>query len=352
MQIDLFMEFASPPFAEGGVADVIENGLALARAADAAGFSAVWLAEHHFLGDYSNAAAPDMLLAAIARETSRIGLGFGIVPLTLHDPVRIAERLATLDLLSNGRVLWGVGRGVTTTELDAFGVDPSESRAVFQRRYDELRTLLVTGEALRGGKRLALRPRPSPRLREGWLACVSPDSIELAAKLSLHAMTGPFKPWPFVKSDLARYRRLRPDGRTSFTLAVYCEDDHQAARRRAAPGLIWAYRQIMEISRPMLSRQLAGYEHYRKLGWLTPLLDKVLSIGTLEALGLAVVGDPDHVRRRLAALQASGLDRVSLVIGGGDLSAMESLRCVDLLANHALPGLTAESAIRTEAAPA
>jgi len=104
MDIDIFLEFASPPAAGRGVADVYADGLALARDADAAGLGAVWVAEHHFLGDYSNAAAPDMLLAAMARETRRIRLGFAVVPLTLHDPVRVAERLATLDLLSGGTV--------------------------------------------------------------------------------------------------------------------------------------------------------------------------------------------------------------------------------------------------------
>jgi alkanesulfonate monooxygenase SsuD/methylene tetrahydromethanopterin reductase-like flavin-dependent oxidoreductase (luciferase family) len=352
MQTDLFMEFASPPFAKGGVARAFEDGLALARAADKAGLGAVWLAEHHFLGDYSNAAAPDMLLAAMARETSRIGLGFAIIPLTLQDPVRVAERLATLDLLSKGRVMWGVGRGVTTTELDAFGIDPAQSRDVFLQRYAALRAILATGIAERGGKRLELRPPPAARLRDGWLACVSPHSIALAAELGLHAMTGPFKPWPLVKSDLARYRQLRPGGQTSFTLAVYCEADHAAARRRAAPGLVWAYRQILAISRPMLSRQLAGYEAYRRLGWLAPLLNKILSIATLEALGLAVVGDPAHVRKRLAALQDSGLDRVSLVIGGGDLEAAETIRCVELLAEQVLPALASETPAIIAAMPA
>ena len=117
MKVDLFMEFPSPPGHDRGAEDALHDGIAIARAAESAGIDAVWLAEHHFLGDYCNLAAPDMLLAAIARETSRLKLGFGVVPLPIHDPVRVAERLATLDILSAGRVLWGVGRGVTVTEL-------------------------------------------------------------------------------------------------------------------------------------------------------------------------------------------------------------------------------------------
>ena len=105
MKVDLFMEFPSPPGHDRRAEGALHDGIAIARAAEAAGIDAVWLAEHHFLGDYCNLAAPDMLLAAIARETSRLQLGFGILPLPIHDPVRIAERLATLDILSAGRVL-------------------------------------------------------------------------------------------------------------------------------------------------------------------------------------------------------------------------------------------------------
>ncbi|MDH3593885.1 MAG: LLM class flavin-dependent oxidoreductase [Rhodospirillales bacterium] len=357
MKIDLFMEFPSPPDAELTLSGVIEDGLGLVRAADALGFDAVWLAEHHFLGDYCNAAAPDMLLAAMARETKRIGLGFGIVPLPIHDPVRVAERLATLDILSDGRVHWGVGRGVTVTELEGFGVDPADSRDVFRRRFTELGDILRTGQFTRDGERYELRPPPGPRLGTGWLAAVSPESFELAAELGLNAMTGPFKPWPFVKEDLKRYRRLAArspapsGGATSFTLAVYCAEDHEAARARAEPGLLWIYRKILEVSRPLLAARTAGYEHYRKLGRLASLFDDVLTLRVLEAMGLAAVGNPEHVAKRLASLQASGLDRVNLMIGGGDLSAGESVDCLQLLAERVLPAVES-GADAAEAAPA
>jgi alkanesulfonate monooxygenase SsuD/methylene tetrahydromethanopterin reductase-like flavin-dependent oxidoreductase (luciferase family) len=358
MKIDLFMEFASPPATNRNLCRVMEDGIELARAADDLGFDAVWLAEHHFLGDYCNSAAPDLLLAAMARETRRIKLGLGIIPLPIHDPVRIAERLATLDILSAGRVLWGVGRGVTVTELRGFGVDPAESRKIFRRRFAELEQTLRTGEFTRGDSRYELRPPPGPGLGTGWLASVSPESFDLAAELGLNVMTGPFKPWPLVKADLRRYRGLvagSPDsagGDTSFTLAVYCEDDPKAARARAEPGLLWAYRKIIDISRPLLAGQVSSYESYRKLGWLVPLLDKVLSLSVLESMGLAAVGTPEQVARRLAALQASGLDRVSLVIGGGDLRADETLNCLRLLAERVLPALEADAAAGKELARA
>ena len=171
-------------------------------------------------------------------------------------------------------------------------------------------------------------------------------------------MAGPFKPWPFVKADLERYRRAAPrgdesrTGLTSFTLAAYCENDHKAARRRAKAGLLWAYRKIMEVSAPLLAKQVEGYEHYRTLGLLAPSVDRVLTLPLLEGMGLAAVGSPEHVLQRLASLRKSGLDRVSLVIGGGDLGAGEIVDCLHLLADRVLPELAAEPAPPVVAEPA
>lgn len=344
MHLDLFMELASPPGSTHPASQVFEHALAVARAADRLGFDALWLAEHHFLGDYSNSSAPDVVLAAMARETRRIRLGLGVVPLPLHDPLRVAERLATLDALSGGRVLWGIGRGVTLTELEAFGVAPAESRALMRERHDLLVEMLRTGTFTRGEIEHAIRPVPRPELARGWLAAVSPESFDLAAELGLDVMTGPFKPWPLVHADLRRYRRLAPHGRASFALAVYCEPDHHAARRRAEKGILWAYRRIMDITRPLLARQLEGYEHYRRLGRLAPLLDRVLSLGVLERLGLAAVGDPGHVTARLSRLAGSGLDRVSLIVGGGDLDTPAVVACLELIAAEVRPAIAGVTA--------
>lgn len=352
MEIDLFCELAAPPDENRSPGQIYHDFLSLARAADDLGYGALWLPEHHFLGDYSTSAAPDMLLAAAARETSRIKLGFAILPLPISDPIRIAERLTTLDALSGGRVLWGVGRGVTTTELEGFGQQPADSRSVFLGRFRELSALLEKGAFSRGDQTFALSPLPPQRLTHGWMAAVSPESFDLAAELGLDVMTGPFKPWPMVERDLARYRKLRPQGQTSFTLACYCDADHKTARNRAKDGLVWAYRRIFQVAQGVLKKQVAGYEDYRKLGWMVPVLDKVLSLGVLEKLGLAAVGDVDHVAERLLRLQATGLDRVSLIVGGGDLSVAEQIACLERIAVSVMPRLSAMPQSQPKLVPA
>ncbi|WNJ98951.1 LLM class flavin-dependent oxidoreductase [Thalassospiraceae bacterium LMO-JJ14] len=331
MKLDLFLELASPPWISKTPADVIRDTVEIAVAAEAAGMDTLWLPEHHFLEGYSNAAAPDMLLAAVSQATKRINLGFAIIPLPLHDPVRVAERLATLDALAPGRVRWGVGRGVTVTELAGFGINPAESREIFEAKFAQLQDILSTGHAERDAQRLPIYPPVPGGLDQGWIAAVSPETFTFAAQQGLNVMTGPFKPWAFVNADLARYRKACAGGQTSFTLSVYCEQDHKAARERARRGIVWVYRRLFEIAKPMLSKQVEGYEHYRQLGWTVPLLDKMLSIAVLERLGLAAVGDPEHVTARLSALETAGLDRVSLVCGGGDLLPDEVARSLKLL---------------------
>ncbi len=331
MKLDLFLELASPPWLSKTPAEVIRDAVEIAVAAEAAGCDTLWLPEHHFLEGYSNAAAPDMVLAAVSQATDRIKLGFAIIPLPLHDPVRVVERLVTLDALAPGRVRWGVGRGVTVTELAGFGIDPARSREIFEAKFAQFQDILKMGHAVRDGQNFLVRPPVPVGLDRGWIAAVSPETFTFAAQHGLDVMTGPFKPWAFVNADLSRYRSLYADGQTSFTLSVYCEQDHKAARERARRGIVWVYRRLFEIAKPMLSKQVEGYEHYRQLGWTVPLLDKMLSISALELLGLAAIGDPDHVSDRLATLEAAGLDRVSLVCGGGDLHPDEVARSLTLL---------------------
>ena len=340
MKLDLFLDFASPAGERRSPAALIDDWLAVVRAADGLGFDGVWVAEHHFLDHHMGAASPELLVAAMARETSRIKLGLGIVPLPLHQPVRVAERLAMLDLLAGGRVMWGAGRGSAAVELAGFGVAVEDSRRLMGERLAAVRDMLRLGWFEQGGARFRLRPRPRPGLADQlWLAGVGPESFRMAAAMGLDVLTGPFKPWPLVQADLAGYRRACPFGHTSFALAVHCHRDGQRARRRAGPGLLWSCRRLFAHAGPLLRRQVAGYEHYRQAGWVAEALDKTLTLGLLEDMGLAAVGDPGHVGDRLAALAADGLDRAGLIPGGGDLGRDEMIASLELIADEVMPRL-------------
>src|ERR1044071_7628979 len=132
MKISLFYEFPLPrPWSDDDEHQLFQHGLDEVEAADRAGFSTVWLTEHHFLGEYCPSPAPEMFLAAASQRTKDIRLGFGVMhlPPPINHPARIAERVATLDHLSNGRVEFGTGEGSSVAELGGFNIDPADKRA-------------------------------------------------------------------------------------------------------------------------------------------------------------------------------------------------------------------------------
>jgi len=136
MRFGIFFELSVPrPFTPGVEAQVYLNALEQARVADELGFDSVWCVEHHFLEEYSHCSAPEVMLAAIAAQTSRIRIGHGAVVCVpeMNHPIRIAERCAALDILSGGRLEVGTARSGTWTELGGFAADPDLTK----KHWDE-----------------------------------------------------------------------------------------------------------------------------------------------------------------------------------------------------------------------
>src|SRR6187401_3744742 len=124
MKFGIFYELQLPrPWDGDAEHDLIQNALGQIELADQLGFDHAWEVEHHFLEEYSHSSAPEVFLAAASQRTRRIRLGHGIVlmPPGYNHPARVAERLATLDLVSNGRVDWGTGESASRAELEGFG---------------------------------------------------------------------------------------------------------------------------------------------------------------------------------------------------------------------------------------
>src|ERR1043165_3725571 len=135
MQFALFYEIpVARPWSPDSEHVAYKNTLAQAIAGEQAGFHAFWTVEHHFLEEYSHCSNPEVLYGAIAARTTRMRLGYGVrlMPKPYNHPVRTAESVAVLDLLSDGRVDMGTGRSATRTELEGFGVEPKETREMWQ----------------------------------------------------------------------------------------------------------------------------------------------------------------------------------------------------------------------------
>src|SRR5207249_7920941 len=133
MEFGIFYEHQLPrPWTEDAEERLLRDALDQVELADRLGVGYAWEVEHHFLEEYSHSPAPEVFLAAASQRTKRIRLAYGIMQLTTNHPARCAERIAALDLLSNGRVEFGTGESASITELEPFGVAFEEKRAIWE----------------------------------------------------------------------------------------------------------------------------------------------------------------------------------------------------------------------------
>src|SRR5260370_38953475 len=154
MKFGLFYEHQLPqPWSEDSELRLYQQALDQVELADRLGVDHVWEVEHHFLEEYSPSSAPEVFLAACSQRTKRIRLGHGLtlMPPKYNHPARGAERIATLDLVSDGRVEFGSGESAALMELGGFnlGFDPVEERPAMQECCRQCTRLVGTGPYLR-----------------------------------------------------------------------------------------------------------------------------------------------------------------------------------------------------------
>lgn len=209
MRFGLFYEHQLPrPWGDGAEERLLNDALEQVELADRVGFHTVWEVEHHFLEEYSHSSAPEVFLAAASQRTQSIRLGHGIVqlPPAVNHAARIAERVATLDLLSGGRVEFGTGEGSSQVELGGFGVPREEKRSQWEEALDAVTRMFVEepfagydGRWLRMPQRNVVpkpKQRPHPPL---WVACSRRETILLAAGKGLGALS-----FSFIEPEAAR----------------------------------------------------------------------------------------------------------------------------------------------------
>jgi alkanesulfonate monooxygenase SsuD/methylene tetrahydromethanopterin reductase-like flavin-dependent oxidoreductase (luciferase family) len=213
MDVGMMMIFAAYGWQDIRDDQVWDEELRLARQAADLGFNVLWSAEHHFF-DYSFCPDNLQLMTYLAGICPDIDLGTAAVILPWHDPLRVAEQAAVLDLLCKGRLRLGLGRGLARREFAAFRGTMNESR----ERFDEAAPMIV--EALRSGfmegngkyyqqPRIELRPRPKYSFDNRIYAVASSeDSVEAAARLGAHMVMFSDRPWPMRLPAIQRNREL------------------------------------------------------------------------------------------------------------------------------------------------
>ena len=196
MRFSLIFEAQTVDASPRGERQVFDELVDQAVLAESLGFDVVWCVEHTSLTHYAHMSAPETFLAFIAGKTTRIGIGHGVVCLmpNMNHPIKVAERIATLDLLSKGRVHFGVGKGGSQQEAGAYGYDLKALQPLIDEAMYLIPKMFVQDEVEATGEHIKIPPRPiHPKPFQSphppmYLACTNPDTLVRAGKRGLGAL--------------------------------------------------------------------------------------------------------------------------------------------------------------------
>jgi alkanesulfonate monooxygenase SsuD/methylene tetrahydromethanopterin reductase-like flavin-dependent oxidoreductase (luciferase family) len=313
--------------------------------ADRLGFDTLWLAEVHFTPRFSVMPAPLLQLAAIAERTTRLRLGIAVNLLPLHHPVRLAEEIATLDVLSGGRVNFGAGRGAFPSNYHGYGVDMMTSRERFQEMLTFIKRAWTEDRlSFRGrfyevdGVEVIPKPvqRPYPPFR---LAANSPDTFSFAGANAYPIFAGgPVNPINVLPERLAVYRgaleaagKQLPEEWLAAMYLTFVGKDQAAVRAAIEPSLDNYFHTISETIRP---ESIAQPDDFQRV------VERMRTIKyeSVDSL-MGVFGEPQRCVDRIAALREEiGFTRMVcwFEIGGltGHRNVIDAMR---LFAERVMP---------------
>ncbi len=359
MKFGIFYEHQLPrPWGEGDEHRLFQDALDQVELADKIGIDHAWEVEHHFLEEYSHSSAPEVFLAACSQRTERIRLGHGIVlmPPKYNPPARVAERIATLDLVSNGRVEWGTGESSAALELEGFNIPVEQKRAMWRECVEQTANMMVMdpypgfeGEFFSMPCRNVVpKPvqKPHPPL---WVACSNRETIKLAARLGIGALTFAFVDPSEAKQWVDDYYRIFKEECVPIGHAVnpnICmvsgfsvHADAQEAIARGIDGFRFfgfalGHHYIFGEHKPGRTDIWKAYEKARAH------MDNEVGNG---------IGTPDQLREHLRKFAASGVDQVAFIQQGGRNRHEHICEALELFARDVMPEFKEREAERQKA---
>jgi alkanesulfonate monooxygenase SsuD/methylene tetrahydromethanopterin reductase-like flavin-dependent oxidoreductase (luciferase family) len=348
-------------------ASVVGEHLALGDLAEPLGFDSLFALEHHFTG-YAMSPAPTQLLSYFAGRTRRITLGTSVIVLPWHDPIRVAEQIALLDILCGGRCVFGFGRGAASAEYEGFRIPMEEARPRFVEAAQIVVKALSQDSFEHQGEffqipRTAVRPRPISRPERRFHAsAVSPDSAEIMAKLGFGILMVMQNEWPKAAEDIARYREIAAAAghqpRPPIILTnVCCAESRDEAHDRAFKYLGQKWQSIDDhyhFSDGHLST-VKGYESYGKMARTYAKISESAETrrkATDFYVAIQIVGTPKDCLDKIAELQRlTGLDHLVTEYSFGAMPHEEAEVNMRLFASRVLPTLQRDPAFAGGGAP-
>jgi alkanesulfonate monooxygenase SsuD/methylene tetrahydromethanopterin reductase-like flavin-dependent oxidoreductase (luciferase family) len=370
VRFGIFYEHQLPrPWAPDAEHRLLKDALEQVELADRLGVDYVWAVEHHFLEEYSHSSAPEVFLAAASQRTSRIRLGHGIVqlPPAYNHPARVAERIATLDLLSDGRVEFGTGESSSEAELGGFGIARDDKRAQWDEALDVVTRMLVE-EPFAGhkGTFIDVPPRnvvPKPLQRPHpplWVACSRRETIHLAATKGIGALSFSFiepgraKEWVDDYYATLASQACVPAGfavnpQVACVLPLLCHTDEETAIQRGLDGAHFfgyalAHYYVFGAHRPgrtsiwdefQANRSAFGFDREVAAQTGVELGAQLLQEGLGSLRG--AIGTPSQIRELIRGYQAAGVDQLVFVSQAGRTRHEHVCESLELFAAEVLP---------------
>ena len=316
-----------------------------ATAGEELGFKGIWLAEHHFTR-YGLGASSLIIASNIAARTQRIRLGTAVLIPPLHHPVRLAEDTATLDVLSDGRLDVGFGRGAASSEYVNFGIDHAESQTRYRETIEMVEALWTTPDYSFGGKyhtvehvNIVPTPLQQPHPPVYVAATRSAESLDFVASTGRRLIVGVVLNTDDAVDLIQRFLRQTADAGydtdasdVPFFRYFYVAETEEQAHREARDALNWT------LDLNTWRREFSvGSEVYHPMAEY--LRTRTQFPPTYEYLAehRAFIGDPDQCAARIQALHDAGVRYFGCNFAFGGLDQRKQLKSMELFAKEVMP---------------
>ena len=366
MHFGIFYEHQLPkPWNEGDEARLFHEALEQVVLADKLGYDYAWEVEHHFLEEYSHSSAPEVFLSACAALTKNIRIGHGIrqvIPNYNH-PARTAEGLATLDIISKGRLDFGIGEGATRLELGGFGIPAKEKRAMCLEAAEQIANMMVM-EPYPGyqGKSFSFPCRnvlPKPWQKPHppmWMACTNRDTIKVAAANGIGALAFSFvdpdeaRNWANIYYGIIKSDQCVPIGHSvNANIAMVSNfsvhRDRAEAIRRGQEGFeFFGYAVNALVAHDVLPGRSQLFADFQKSRARQD--DEIIAAVKGAARNANGIGTPSDIRDHIRGFQEAGVDQVIFLQQAGRNKHEHICESLELFAAEVMGEFKAEVAAR------
>ena len=370
-KFDLLFEVSVPrPWTDGKERDRFHEALEQAVWAEEMGLDTVWIVEHHFLTELAHSSAPDAWLGALAARTNRIRLGFGVtlLPGQVNHPIRVAERAAMVDIMSDGRLEVGTGRSSSPYQLEAFGVDVATSREQWEESVRLLPRLWTEegmsyqGEFWKWDDKITVVPRPVQKPHPPlWVASTQPDTCAMAGQMGLGLLMTGIMPPDRLAQQVASYKLaastctnpvgVEQNNQCAMFTVGFCHDDDERARTLGGQGGLWYIKHVTDIYKndwrgTPLEKIPDSYKYHalrRGKGgnWATMSSLDPVHVDELIDNGSFCVGNPESMTEKIKGYIEAGADRLVTVMQMADVPHDDQMRSIELFGTKVIPAIRA-----------